>query len=165
MTPLLAIAVLLGPPVELGIASSTPRRWPRCRRDASRGRCSGPRRRRSPRIGSKAAGCSSATPALFGVHGASWTDTTWRLGDIDVTDPDRGGTPLIAVPVEALESLTLATALTPVAAAGSGAQVALAVREPAASWRGALALAHHAVRSRGLRRRRSAPHRVHARLG
>ena len=80
------------------------------------------------------------TPALIGVHGASWADTTWRLGAIDVTDPDRGGTPLIAIPVEALESLTLTTALTPVAAAGSGAQAALAVREPAASWRGALAL-------------------------
>src|SRR5687767_3220897 len=44
------------------------------------------------------------TPALFGVHGSSWTDTTWRLGDIDVTDPDRGGTPLIRVPAEALET-------------------------------------------------------------
>ena len=47
---------------------------------------------------------------------------------------------MITVPVEALESLTLATALTPVAAAGSGAQVTLAVRQPEDSWRGALAV-------------------------
>ena len=46
---------------------------------------------------------------------------------------------MIALPVEALESVTLTTALAPVTAGGSGAHVGLAVREPAESWRGVLA--------------------------
>lgn len=85
-------------------------------------------------------GLYAGTPARFGVHGASWTETTWRLGGIDITDPDRGGTPLIAVPAEAIESITLATALTPVGRGGAGPQLALETRQPGDSWRGAVAL-------------------------
>ena len=139
MTPLVAIAVLLGPPVELGaifdaaaLAALPSGREPWSLLRTAEAAVT------ADRI--ESGGLFAGTSALIGVHGAPWADTTWRLGAIDVTDPDRGGTPLIAIPAEALESLTLTTALTPVAAAGSGAQVALAVREPAASWRGALAL-------------------------
>jgi hypothetical protein len=139
MTPLLAIAVLLGPPLELGtvfdaaaLAALPSGREPWSLLRTAEAAVT------ADRI--ESGGLFLGEPALFGVHGASWTDTTWRLGDIDITDPDRGGTPLIALPVEALAGLTLSTALTPVAAAGSGAQVTLAVREPEDSWRGALAL-------------------------
>ena len=168
MTPLLAIAVLLGPPLEpplelgtmfdaaaLAALPSGREPWSLLRTAEAAVT--------ADRI--ESGGLFLGTPALLGVHGASWADTTWRLGAIDVTDPDRGGTPLIAVPAEALESLTLKTALTSVGASGSGAQVALAVREPDHSWRGGRRAAHDTVRPRGLRRRRRSPHRVHARLG
>jgi hypothetical protein len=139
VTPLLAIAILLGPPVELGsmfdaaaLAALPSGREPWSLLRTAEAVVT------ADRI--ESGGLFPGTPALIGVHGASWTDTTWRLGDVDITDPDRGGTPLIAVAVEALESLTLSTALTPVAVPGSGAQVTLAVRRPEDSWRGALAL-------------------------
>ena len=31
---------------------------------------------------------------LLGIRGSSWTQASWRLGDLDITDPDRTGTPL-----------------------------------------------------------------------
>ena len=80
-------------------------------------------------------------PALFAVHGGSWTETTWRLGDADVTDPDRGGRPLVVVPAEALAGLTLGTALEPAATGGAGAHVSMAPRRAAEAWKGSLALA------------------------
>jgi hypothetical protein len=139
MTPLLAIAVLLGPPVELGtlfdaaaLAALPSGREPWSLLRTAEAVVT------ADRI--ESGGLFLGAPALFGVHGASWTETTWRLGDIDITDPDRGGTPMITVPVEALQSLTLSSALTPVAGAGSGARVALAVREAEDAWRGALTL-------------------------
>lgn len=139
MTPLLAIAVLLGPPLELGtmfdaaaLAALPSAREPWSLLRTAEAAVT------ADRI--ESGGLFLGTPALLGVHGASWTGTTWRLGDIDITDPDRGGTPLITVPAEALESLTLSTALTPLVGPGSGPHVALAPRVAEGSWRGALAL-------------------------
>ena len=139
MTPLLAVAALLGPPVELGALfdAAALAALPSAREPWSLLRTAEPAVT-ADRI--EAGGLFLGAPALLGVHGASWTDTTWRLGDVDITDPDRGGTPLLTVPAEALESLVLTTALGPAAAAGSGAQVALSMRKPGAAWRGALAL-------------------------
>jgi hypothetical protein len=88
----------------------------------------------------EAGGLHLGTPALVSVHGASWTETTWALGGIDLTDPDRGGTPLLALPAEALESVTLKTALAPASVGGPGAHVALAPRAAGEEWHGALAL-------------------------
>ena len=34
-------------------------------------------------------------PARFGAHGSSWTQTMFRIGEVDVSDPDASGTPLI----------------------------------------------------------------------
>jgi len=139
MTPLLAIVVLLGPPLELGtlfdaaaLAALPSAREPWSLLRTAEAVVT------ADRI--ESGGLFLGTPALLGVHGASWADTTWRLGDIDITDPDRGGTPLITVPAEALESLTLSTALTPVVGPGFGPQIALAPRAAEDSWRGALAL-------------------------
>ncbi len=85
-------------------------------------------------------GLFPGAPALFGVHGSSWTETTWQLDGIDITDPDRGGVPLVVVSAEAIEGVSLATALTPVSRRGSGADVSLRVREGGDAWGGALAL-------------------------
>lgn len=139
MTPLLAVALLIGPPIELGsiFDATALSALPSGREPWSLLRTA-EAAVTADRI--ESGGLFPGQPALFGVHGTSWTDTTWRLGDVDVTDPDRGGTPLIAVPAEALETLTLTTAMSPVSTAGSGAHVALAVRQPGAAWRGTLAL-------------------------
>jgi len=139
MTPLLAPALLTAASIELGsiFDAAALAALPSGREPWSLLRTAEPTIS-ADRI--DAGGLFLGAPALFGVHGTSWTDTTWRLGDVDITDPDRGGTPLIDVPAEALESLTLTTALTPVAVGGSGANVALAVRAPRTSWHGALAV-------------------------
>ena len=91
MTPLLALAVLLGPARRAGLDLRRRRAGRACRRRASRGRCCAPRRPSVTADRIESGGLFLGAPALFGVHGASWTDTTWQLGDIDVTDPDRGG--------------------------------------------------------------------------
>ncbi len=85
-------------------------------------------------------GLWTGAPALVGVHGAPWTETTWRLGAVEVTDPDRGGTPLLFVPAEALAAITLETALLPVDAPAAGPRVTLAPRRPEEAWRGGLSV-------------------------
>lgn len=135
----LALAAGLGPPVELGSLFDA---------DALAALPSGREPWSLLRTGEavvtadriESGGLFLGAPALLGVHGASWTEASWILDGIDITDPDRGGTPMVVLPAEALESVSMATALTPVARGGSGAQVALALRRPGDSWRGALAL-------------------------
>src|SRR5688500_16164022 len=139
MTAVLAVALLMGPPIDLGsiFDATALSALPSAREPWSLLRTA-EATVTADRI--ESGGLFPGQPALFGVHGTSWTDTTWQLGDVDITDPDRGGTPLIAVPAEALETLTLTTALNPVATSGSGAHVALAVKQPEPTWRAALAL-------------------------
>src|SRR6187402_157747 len=139
MTPLLALAFLLGPPIELGslFDAEALAGLPSSREPWSLLRTAEPTIT-ADRI--ESGGLFSGAPALFGIHGSSWTDTAWRLDGVDITDPDRGGTPMITVPTEALETITLATALTTPSARGSGARVALTARRPGESWRGSLAL-------------------------
>src|SRR6187397_146198 len=110
MTPLLALAVLLGPLIELGslFDAEALAGLPSSREPWSLLRTAEPTIT-ADRI--ESGGLFSGAPALFGVHGSSWTETAWLLDGIDITDPDRGGTPMVAVPAEALEAITLATAL------------------------------------------------------
>jgi hypothetical protein len=139
MTPFLVLAALLGPPVELGslFDAAALSGLPSSREPWSLLRTAEPAIT-ADRI--ESGGLFSGAPALFGVHGTSWTESAWQLDGIDITDPDRGGTPMILVPTEALDAITLTTALTPASGRGSGARVALATRRPGESWRGALAL-------------------------
>ena len=39
-------------------------------------------------------GMYPSSPAHIGAHGSSWTQTLFRVGDINITDPDGSGTPL-----------------------------------------------------------------------
>ena len=39
-------------------------------------------------------GISTGEAARLGAHGSTWTQTQYRLGDVDITDPDGSGTPL-----------------------------------------------------------------------
>ena len=45
-------------------------------------------------------------PARLGAHGSSWTQTMFRVGEVDVSDPDASGTPLILPGVRAWQRRT-----------------------------------------------------------
>jgi hypothetical protein len=70
----------------------------------------------------------------LGASGASWTQTAYRLGEADVTDPDPTGAPLFYPNLEALDSVSVITAGQPADGYGGGTSVTLVPRRPAASW-------------------------------
>src|SRR5262245_49694751 len=41
-------------------------------------------------------GVSAGQAARAGAHGSTWTQTLFRLGDADITDPSGSGTPLLS---------------------------------------------------------------------
>ena len=49
-------------------------------------------------------------PQRLGASGASWTQTTFQLGDADITDPDRTGFAMLYPNLDALEAVSVATA-------------------------------------------------------
>ncbi len=57
---------------------------------------------------------------LTGIRGSSWTQASWRLGDLDITDPDRTGTPLFFADPEALDAVEISAGLRPADQKGSG---------------------------------------------
>ena len=46
----------------------------------------------------------------IGASGASWTQTSYRLGEADITDPDSTGFPLLYPNLDALEAMSVITA-------------------------------------------------------
>ncbi len=82
------------------------------------------------------AGLYLGTPGWFSMRGASWTQNTILLDGVDVTDPARGGTPLIEPDLGAFESIDVTSALAPVEHSAPGVTLALVPRAPARSWRG-----------------------------
>jgi hypothetical protein len=77
-------------------------------------------------------------PHRLGAHGSSWTQATHALGGLDVTDPDRGGTPLLQPTAVVLSSLEVTSAVAPVDVGPPGAFLKLEPRRPGAEWRGRL---------------------------
>ncbi|HSB61455.1 MAG TPA: hypothetical protein VLI67_07030, partial [Vicinamibacteria bacterium] len=73
-------------------------------------------------------------PGLLGIRGSSWTQASWRLGDFDITDPDRIGTPLLLVDPEALEAIETAALLMPAEEGGMGPAIRLVLRRPRDAW-------------------------------
>lgn len=70
----------------------------------------------------------------LGASGASWTQTSYRLGEADITDPDATGFPLLYPNVDALESVSVVTAGQSPDAYGAGTSVTLVPRRPATAW-------------------------------
>jgi hypothetical protein len=56
-----------------------------------------------------AGGLNAATPPRFGGFLGSWTQTEYRVGDVSVTDPRTGGTPLLLPILPFWDRLTIAT--------------------------------------------------------
>jgi hypothetical protein len=73
-------------------------------------------------------------PQRLGASGASWTQTTFRLGDADLTDPDRTGFAMLFPNLNALEAVSVATAGVHPDAYGTGTMVMLTPRMPASTW-------------------------------
>jgi hypothetical protein len=73
-------------------------------------------------------------PQRLGASGASWTQTSFRLGDADLTDPDRTGFSMLYPNLNALEAVSVATAGGHPDAYGSGTMVMLTPRMPASTW-------------------------------
>jgi hypothetical protein len=57
-----------------------------------------------------AGGSGVGEPAKFGAYAGSWTQTTYRLGDLDITNPLRPGTPMVLPDTAGLEGVSIMTA-------------------------------------------------------
>ncbi len=84
-------------------------------------------------------GLYTGEPTLLGVHGSSWRQVSYHLADLDITDPDRTGTPMFLPDAMAFEKVSAATALMPADDPGPGAAVRFAPRKGGDAWHGALA--------------------------
>lgn len=73
-------------------------------------------------------------PARLGAHGSSWTQTMFRIGEVDVSDPDASGTPLILPGVLAWQRMDVATGAMPLGMNAPGLAVTLVPRRPTAAW-------------------------------
>ena len=73
-------------------------------------------------------------PQRLGASGASWTQTSFRLGDADVTDPDRTGFAMFYPNLDTLQAVSVTTAGLPPDGYGGGTSVMLVPRMPASSW-------------------------------
>ncbi len=79
-------------------------------------------------------GLYAGEAARVGSHGSSWTQTLFRVGDADITNPDRGGTPLLMPGVNLWERVEVTTGLLPVEVNSAGVAVTLVPRRPSAVW-------------------------------
>ena len=70
----------------------------------------------------------------LGASGASWTQTSFRLGDADITDPDPTGFPLIYPNLDSLEAVSVTTAGFLPDGYGGGTSVTLVPRRPSSTW-------------------------------
>jgi hypothetical protein len=84
-------------------------------------------------------GLYPAEPGRIGAHGSSWTQTSFSLDGVDVTDPLRTGRPAFDVPLDALMAVDVGSGVAaPADQAGPGASLALVPRRPGSEWRGAV---------------------------
>jgi hypothetical protein len=73
-------------------------------------------------------------PSRLGAHGSSWTQTTFRIGDVDISDPDASGTPFVLPGVHGWERMDIATGALPVGLSSPGPVITLVPSRPAAAW-------------------------------
>lgn len=66
--------------------------------------------------------------------GASWTQTSYRFGDADVTDPAVTGLPMLYPNLDTLEAVSVVTAGLPPDGYGAGTSVTLLPKRPSPVW-------------------------------
>lgn len=97
-------------------------------------------------------GLWSAEPSLLAGHGSPWSQTTFRLDGLDVTDPGGRGTPLLYPDLDILEAVQVDSARLPADAGGPGPLIVMVPRRPGDAWTGT---AQAFVTPRSLQRARS----------
>src|SRR5262245_10897154 len=84
---------------------------------------------------------SVGQPTRLGAHGSTWTQTLYRLGDADITDPSGSGTPLLLPGVAEWDKVDVATGIMPSVANAPGTSISLVPRRASSSWSNWLDLA------------------------
>ncbi len=79
-------------------------------------------------------GTAAGSPSRVGAHGSSWTQTTFRVGDADITNPTTTGLPLLMPGVDVWDRVDVATGLMPPGVSAPGMAVTMMPRRPGASW-------------------------------
>ena len=80
-------------------------------------------------------GLSTGQAARTGAHGSSWTQTLFRLGEVDITDPDGGGTPLLIPGVVEWDRVDVSTGMMPAGVNAPGLSIRLSPKRPTATWK------------------------------
>jgi len=75
-------------------------------------------------------GTGIGTAAKFGAYGSSWTQTTYRLGDLDITNPLRPGTPMVLPDAAGLSGASMMSAPSLVDVSATGPRIDLAPLRP-----------------------------------
>jgi hypothetical protein len=83
-------------------------------------------------------GITVGNPPRVGAHGSTWTQTIYRLGDADLTDPAGSGKPLLSPGVAEWDRVDVATGIIPIDASAPGMAVQLTPRRPFDAWSRAL---------------------------
>ena len=80
-------------------------------------------------------GVNGAAIGRVGAFLAPLAQTTFRIGDVDVTSPSRGG-PMFVPPAHLWQRLTVTSGSVPADAGGPGVLIALDPEDPSPAWRG-----------------------------
>lgn len=81
-------------------------------------------------------GLYAGEPGLVGIHGTSWTQVSYRLDGLDLTDPQGAGTPLLHPDLAGISAIRTASAALPVEIGPPGASLVLTPLRPSAAWQG-----------------------------
>src|SRR5881397_2685577 len=76
-------------------------------------------------------GLSAGAAARVGAHGSTWTQTLFTLGDVDITDPNGTGAPLLLPGADTWQRADVTTGLMPIERSAPGLAVTLIPRTPA----------------------------------
>ena len=79
-------------------------------------------------------GMYPGTPAHIGAHGSTWTQTLFRVGDINISDPDGSGTPLALPGVLEWDRVEVNTGIMGVEVNAPGLVLNLTPRRPSSTW-------------------------------
>lgn len=79
-------------------------------------------------------GLNAAEAPRLGAFLGSWTQTLFRIGDVNITDPAGNGAPFLIPDVSFWESVDVATALMPPDVSASSLAVTLEPRRPTPAW-------------------------------
>jgi hypothetical protein len=75
-------------------------------------------------------GTAAGSPSIVGAHGSTWTQTAFRVGDADITNPTMTGVPLLMPGVDVWEHVEVATGMMPIDVGAPGMEVTLIPRTP-----------------------------------